>query len=287
MPRVSSRSGFEQIPCTEMSHFVIRSCLPGAPARLCRRSGFLAMNKAWCTAVALAGLVSVFGCGGDEGTTPAPVGTAGFGGGTAGFAGTAAAAGTGAMAPIPCGTVMCSAPAIPPGLGIMLSPPCCADAATSTCGTTSGGMCKLPPPPAPLCPAPMLFGMTLKACCVTATNMCGIDGSMLGMGCVGLGGIPGVGAGMPMTRCDGTVVMPPPTTTPVAGSGTGTAGTGTAGATAGTGTVGGAGGAGGSTATSGAGGSTTTAGAGGATAGAGGARAGTGGATAGAGGRGF
>jgi hypothetical protein len=291
MPRVSSRIGFEQIPCTEMSHFVIRSCSPGAPARLCRRSGFPAMNKAWCTAVALAGLVSVFGCGGDEGTTPGGLVTAGFGGvgGAAGFGGTSATSGTGAPAPIACGTATCSSPAIPGGVmlpGIMIRPSCCANMATGTCGSLNGTVCEAPPPPAPLCPAPPAFGgFMLKACCVAATQICGIDGSMAGLGCTSLGAM--FGGGGAQTRCDGTPVPPPPAAgaPAVAGAPATTAGTG------GVGTVGGAGGAsggaGGSTATSGTGGSTTTAGAGGATAGAGGARAGTGGATAGAGGRGF
>lgn len=273
-----------------MSHFVIRSCSSGAGARSCIRSGFPAMIKAWCTAVALAGLVSVFGCGGDEGTTPGGVGMGGFGGG-AGFGGTGATTGRGA-ASVACGTATCSAPALPPGVPIMINPPCCANPATNTCGSMSAGVCMMPPPPAPLCPAPMLFGMTLRACCVTATNMCGIDGSMLGLGCTGLGGIPGVGAGMPMTKCDGTVVTPPPAATAGTGAGaagtTATTGAGGAVATAG---VGGATSAGAGGATGGAGGATiagaggaTTAGAGGAAAGAGGARAGTGGAAAGTGG---
>jgi hypothetical protein len=249
------------------------------------------MNKAWCTAVALAGLVSVFGCGGDEGTTPGGQVTAGFGGGS-GFGGTSATSGTGAPAPIPCGTATCSAPPIPGGVmipGIMIRPTCCANMATGTCGSLNGAVCEAPPPPAPLCPAPPAFGgFTLKACCVAATQICGIDGSMAGLGCTSLGAM--FGGGGAQTRCDGTPVPPPPAAgaPAVAGAPATTAGSG------GVGTVGGAGGAsagaggvGGSTATSGAGGSTTTAGAGGARAGAGGARAGTGGATAGAGGRGF
>jgi hypothetical protein len=247
------------------------------------------MNKAWCTAVALACLVSVFGCGGDEGTTPTPVATAGFGGGFAGFGGsTSAVAGTAAPAAIPCGTTTCSAPAIPGGImipGLMFRAPCCANQATGTCGTLNAAVCEPPPPPAPACPAPpSLGGFMLKSCCVQATQICGIDGSMVGMGCTTLPAM--FGGGGPQYKCDGTPVAPPPAAGAPAVAGA-PATTGGIGGVAGTGGVGTVGGAGGATATSGAGGSTTTGGAGGATAGAGGARAGTGGATAGAGGRAF
>lgn len=251
------------------------------------------MIKAWCTAVALAGLVSVFGCGGDEGSTPQGQGYAGFGGGvaTAGVGGGVATAGTtGAAGPVACGTTMCSTPALPPGLPIMPLPACCANPATSTCGSVSGGMCMAPPAAAPNCPAPMFFGMTLRACCATG-NVCGIDASMLGMGCINASAIPGQGAGRPVTMCDGTVVQPPPTTTPTAGAAAPTAGTtgtvgGAGGATVAGGAGGASGGAGGATATAGAGGASTVGGAGGSSAttgGAGGARAGTGGAAAGTG----
>src|ERR1700755_2116640 len=124
------------------------------------------MNKAWCTAVALASLVSVFGCGSDEGTTPGGQVTSGFGGGvaTAGVGGGVATAGTSAAAPIPCGTMTCSTPALPPGLPIMPAPACCANPAMNLCGSMSGGACMPPPAAAPNCPAPMLLGMTLRAC---------------------------------------------------------------------------------------------------------------------------
>lgn len=236
------------------------------------------MNKAWCTAVALAGLVSVFGCGDDDGTTTPAQTTGGSSGGAASGGTRSSAAGTAAMAPAPveCGSAMCSAPMLPGGMGIpggiALSMPCCADEAKGTCGSMSGTTCMPPPAPAPNCPAPPSFGgFTLTACCVEATQICGIDASMAGMGCVDLGGlggaIPGLGGGgMTQTKCDGTPVAPP-----VAGAPAPTAGVG--------GTTGGSGGSAGASA--GAGG---VSGASGASAGAGGASAGTGGAAAGAGG---
>lgn len=270
-----------------MSHFVILTPRRAQCASVPLRSGFPAMNKAWCTAVALAGLVSVFGCGSDEGTTPGTQVTSGFGGGAAAGVGGGATAGTGAGA-ISCGTATCMTPALPPGLPIMPLPACCANAAMSQCGTMSGGACMPPPAAAPNCPAPMLLGMTLRACCATG-NVCGVDASMIGMGCINASAIPGGAAGRPITMCDGTVTQPPPTA--AAGTTGGVAGTGAGGVSAvagvgGASVVGGAGGvgAGGATATSGAGGASATSGAGGAsaTAGAGGARAGTGGGAAGA-----
>ena len=111
----------------------------------------------------------------------------------------AAPAGSG----VECGAARCVTPQVP---GFMLPPACCADAATGTCGTVSGGVCRRPPPPAPNCPSPSLAGITVRACCITATNLCGVDGSSLGMGCVSLSALPGVDTGIPPTRCDGTLV---------------------------------------------------------------------------------
>ena len=89
----------------------------------------------------------------------------------------------------------------------MLPPACCADPATGTCGTLSGGTCVPPPPPAPNCPVPSFAGVTLRACCITATNLCGIDATSLGMACVLLDSVPGVDTNMVLTRCDGTIVQ--------------------------------------------------------------------------------
>ena len=63
-----------------------------------------------------------------------------------------------------------------------------------------------PPAAAPKCPTPSFAGITFRACCVTASNLCGVDASSLGMGCVLLSSIQGLDTGMPMTHCDGTPV---------------------------------------------------------------------------------
>lgn len=102
---------------------------------------------------------------------------------------------------VACGPARCETPQVP---GIMLLPACCADPSTGTCGTMSGGACMRPPPAAPNCPIPQALGITFRACCVTSTNLCGVDASILGMGCVSISSIPGLEGQDPMTRCDGT-----------------------------------------------------------------------------------
>ena len=52
----------------------------------------------------------------------------------------------------------------------------------------------------------MVAGITVRACCVTASNLCGVDATSLGMGCVLISNLPGVDIGVEMTRCDGTPV---------------------------------------------------------------------------------
>lgn len=234
------------------------------------------MNKrAWSTAVALAALVSAMGCGGDEGTVTPGQTTGGFGG-ASGFGGATAgtgAGGTTAAAPIPCGTMMCSAPAIPGGMmipGLTLRPACCAAAATSTCGTLNGAVCEMPLPAAPGCPpGPSLGGFKLTACCIVASQLCGIDASMVGMGCTMLPAM--FGGAAQQTKCDGTPVAPTATAGAPAVGGAGGAAGGTGGATAGAGGASGsAGGAAGGTGGAAAGASGAAAGASGAAAGRGG-----------------
>jgi hypothetical protein len=254
------------------------------------------MNKrAWWSAVALASLVSATGCGGDEGTQVPPQGTAGFAGAATAGTGVTAGTGTGFPAagtssttgPVTCGTVTCPAPPmLPPGIPITLPPPCCTP--TNECGSMRSGMCIPPLPPAPLCPpGPSFAGIMTRACCIQATQMCGIDGSALGMGCVSGSMLPG--ASSTPTKCDGTVVA-----TPVAGApataGTGAAGTAAGGAGGASGAAAGAGGASGGAggASGAAAGTGATAGVGGSAAGGtGGGAAGTAAAGTGAGGRGF
>ena len=74
----------------------------------------------------------------------------------------------------------------------------------ATCGTLSNGTCNPAAPLAPKCPVPMLSGVTFRPCCVIASNLCGIDATSLGMGCVSLSNIPGLDPGIPPTHCDGT-----------------------------------------------------------------------------------
>ncbi|HKU39029.1 MAG TPA: hypothetical protein VJR89_12800 [Polyangiales bacterium] len=144
-------------------------------------------------------------------------------------------------------------PAQAAAFGLKPSAACCSDMATGTCGSQMGNMCVPPPPPAPNCPAPPPFmGFAASSCCIQSTQMCGIDASSFGLGCFSLSSIPGIGSGMQMRKCDGTVVMPPGQ----AGTGGG-AGRGAAGGSAGGGATAGTG-------------SSSTAGAGGARAGAGG-----------------
>ena len=238
-------------------------------------------TRAWCTAVALAGLVSAVACGGDEGTQPGPSTGAGFGGGATGgtgaFGGTGfGSAGTAAPASIPCGPTTCTTLALPIMLpGFTIAPACCADMARGVCGSTVAGVCTPPPPPAPNCPAPALPipGVMVNACCIEATQVCGVDASMLGMGCVNLAGFAGP---RPTTMCDGTVV---PVATAGTGAAAGTAAVPAAGASGGVAAGAGGGAAGASGAAAGASGA--AAGASGAAAG----RGGMGGGTAGAAGR--
>ncbi|HKP62119.1 MAG TPA: hypothetical protein VJV78_35550, partial [Polyangiales bacterium] len=172
-------------------------------------------TRAWSSAIALASLVSVLGCGGEESMTPG-VGAGGAGGAAGGgTAGGAAGSSSGGMA---CGPKVCMTPMIPPGLPVMARPACCVDAATGTCGSLNGTMCMPPLPVPPACPPPPSFMGVMTTACCTPNNICGVDASMLGLGCFNIGSIPGIGGGGPATMCDGTPVMMPP---PRAGSGAG------------------------------------------------------------------
>jgi hypothetical protein len=135
--------------------------------------------------------------GGDESEDAGPQHHAGSGGSNAGTGGTNAgtggggSGGTGMTAePIECGSGTCTDPLggmmIPGGLPITLPMVCCADPDTATCGSMMpGGECMPPAPSDPRCPTVTspLPGITLTSCC-TDTGLCGLDASMLGMGCV-------------------------------------------------------------------------------------------------------
>ena len=176
------------------------------------------MNKRlwWCSVVLIVASVALAACGGDDGGNEPTAGTgavagtgAGVGGasgasGTSGASGMGGAGGTTAQ-PVPCGTTTCQplggglAGMLPGGLGAAIPPPCCADEAMGICGTMSGGTCMPPPMPDARCPSRMFFGMMIASCC-TAGNICGVNASQLGLGCID----PGMFTGMPGMSCDGT-----------------------------------------------------------------------------------
>ena len=90
--------------------------------------------------------------------------------------------------------------------------PCCADEATSTCGTSiMGNACSKQSEGDPRCPSIQAMGLfTIPSCC-TPGNMCGIDASMFGFGgCTDLASaamlsqMMGSGGDIPAPRaCDG------------------------------------------------------------------------------------
>jgi hypothetical protein len=109
--------------------------------------------------------------------------------GTGGM-GAPATGGTGVTVPgILCGDVPCPQTIMPVGQpipGVSLALGCCADVAASRCGTlsTSTMLCEAPPATEPRCP--MALGR--QGCCAGA-NMCGVDASPEGMGCVEIGAL--------------------------------------------------------------------------------------------------
>lgn len=159
----------------------------------------------------------IAGVGGGGGASGSTAG-AGAGGASGGAGGASGGGGTAAPMPITCGTTTCPDPLGGMMLPIPLPRPCCADEAMGTCGTmpAAGGACMPPIPADPRCPT--VSGPIPVTSCCTADNLCGLDGSMLGMGCVDfatvaagfLGGILMVPApvtcdGMPIGDADGGV----------------------------------------------------------------------------------
>lgn len=147
------------------------------------------------------GIVPVGGSGGGI----VPVGSGGSGAGGIGAGGAFGAGGATAAAPVPCGSAMCTAPAsVIPGFGPAA---CCADATTSTCGTSSplmNGTCSPPPAPDTRCANSMTMFGTYTGCCTN--NDCGLDLSSLGLGCVDTSS-PMAGrflGNTTPTHCDGT-----------------------------------------------------------------------------------
>jgi hypothetical protein len=143
------------------------------------------------------------GCGGSN---DRPLPKAGSGGGAAGHAGKAgssasAAGSTGSTGAVSCGSSQCSVAANPLagllGAAVPASVACCVDEAKGTCGTAAmtGATCEPPATADPRCPGidlGALAGLTamfgagaggvMTGCCVN--NACGLDGMLLGRGCV-------------------------------------------------------------------------------------------------------
>jgi len=205
-----------------------------------------------CVVVAVIGL-GLLGCTKKTNTTPND-GTAATGAGGSGSSGTGGtgtmigvgmgtggATGTGGMSGnvvtvknIPCGDTKCASTdtsmsgGMPMGGGMfMFAQVCCADVATSTCGTVSqaDGSCQKPAMSDPRCPT--AFGGAVAACCVN--NLCGVDGSLQGRGCVDLGALQAMFGNIP-AQFRAMFMFPDPRTcdgTPLPGAGEdgGTAGT--------------------------------------------------------------
>jgi hypothetical protein len=178
---------------------------------------------------AMAGSTAV-GSGGMTTATGGTTAAAGSGGmaASSGSGGMTASSGSGGSGSgglsVACGTATCMQPAAAPSVQATLPAPCCVDAAQGTCGSMIMGTCTPPPPPAPDCP--MVAFSTSRPCCITATNVCGVDATAFGMGCIdtsaSMGGVKFL--------CDGTEVKPGAGTGGAMAGGTGGAGAGTGGA---------------------------------------------------------
>jgi len=157
------------------------------------------MDKRWVWWVmAMVGAPAAVACGDDDGpgdmmetdsgtidagrAGAGGVGGAGGAGGRGGRGGSGGASGAPATT-VQCGTDTCEAPAA--AMGFITA--CCADAASSTCGTSvMGGPCGEAAPGDPRCPPLDIMGFIMLPSCCTA-GQCGIDASMFGMpGCVDL-----------------------------------------------------------------------------------------------------
>ena len=193
----------------------------------------MTITKQWCVAASLAGLLGL-ACS----SSPPPMTTPTAGVGTtfptAGVTGQAVTGTAGVTGPLPAGTAAAPPTMVPCGPKVCMGSglltavfaPCCADQTTGACGTLANGVCTPVPVADPRCPQVTILGQMPAPCC-TATGMCGVDGSMLGMGCSDLAQVKLLlPTAPPPQRCDG---MP----LPMAGDGAqGTSGIGAAGVTA-------------------------------------------------------
>jgi hypothetical protein len=182
---------------------------------------YLMNGRSWTLLIMLLAFTSALACGEDGDPADQPV--AGSAGGASGASGSGGSGGGGAgggtggapsaMTTVMCGTGTCMAPAIAAGF----ITPCCADQATSTCGTSlMGSACAAAPVSDPRCPSASIMGFIMLASCCTAQGECGIDASQFGMSCVSLSaaasGAMGMGMGLPITlpeprNCDGSPVV--------------------------------------------------------------------------------
>lgn len=161
--------------------------------------GVMTKSMLWTSVFLLGSAMVIASCGGgDDDSQPDAGGTGGIGVGTGGVGtGTGGTTGTGGMTggtggSTSTGTVMCgTATCMPLAFGGMtLAQACCADATAGTCGTLGmdGTTCTPPAMSDPRCPGAMLGPITVASCC-TASNQCGYDASMLGMGCLDLAAV--------------------------------------------------------------------------------------------------
>lgn len=144
---------------------------------------------------ALLALLACVACGDDDGDQAHDdAGPRGAAGGSAGSGG----ASGGPAAPVACGERECAPPSNPfAGLPIPLPTPvaCCVDEASGMCGIamSEGAMCEPPAKPDSRCQGLDLSALAnlaggaavpamMSGCCID--NMCGLDGGLLGRGCV-------------------------------------------------------------------------------------------------------
>lgn len=176
------------------------------------------MSKSSLFFLLMLSIHSFVGCGGDDDSSEnvAPdsgsdASDSGGSGGSSGGGGSGGNGGTGGSTmTVPCGSETCESPEA--AMGFITA--CCADEATSTCGTSlMGSPCAEAGESDPRCPPLNVMGFLMLPSCCTADNQCGIDAAMFGRpGCVDLGTAAeqaemmggGMGITLPEPRaCDG------------------------------------------------------------------------------------
>ena len=146
---------------------------------------------------------STGGVGGVGGSTG---GVGGAGGSTGGVGGVGGKGGTGGAGAIMCGASICRPISNTP-LGTL--PPCCPPDTANECGAIvvmAGSACFTATPGVadPRCPAVQVSPVSLPGCC-RPNGMCGVDVSVIGLGC----NDPTLVGGMPALRCGADGGRPP------------------------------------------------------------------------------